>query len=82
MEATNGFKGLNLIDRMPEELRTEIHDMVQEVVTKTIPKKKICNKAKCLSEEGLQIAEERSERQSRKEKLYPTECRVPNKSKE
>ena len=82
MEATNGFKGLNLIDRMPEELRTEIHDMVQEVVTKTIPKKKICKKAKCLSEEGLQIAEERSERQSRKEKLYPTECRVPNKSKE
>ena len=54
----------------------EVHDTVQEVVTKTIPKKKKCKKAKWLSEEALQIAEKRSERQRRKGKIYPTECRV------
>ena len=51
----NRFKGLDLIDRVPEELWTEAHDTVQEVVTKTIPKKKKCRKAKWLSEEGLQV---------------------------
>ena len=60
----------------------EVHDTVQEVVTKTIPKKKKCKKAKWLSEEALQIAEKRSERQRRKGKIYPTECRVPENSKE
>ena len=60
----------------------EVHDIVQEVVIKTIPKKKKCKKAKWLSEEVLQIAEKRSERQRRKGKTYPSECRVPKNSKE
>ena len=54
----NRFKGLDLVDRVPEELWTEVHNLVQEAVTKTIPKKKKCKKAKWLSEELLQIAEE------------------------
>ena len=54
VEVTNRFKGLDLIDRVPEELWTEICNIVQEVVIKTIPKKKKCKKAKWLSEEGLQ----------------------------
>ena len=59
VEVTNIFKGLDLVDRVPEELWTEVHDTVQEAVIKTIPKKKKCKKAKWLSEEALQIAEER-----------------------
>ena len=51
VEVTNRFKGLGLIDRVPEELWMEVHDIVQEVVIKTIPKKKKCKKAKWLSEE-------------------------------
>ena len=61
MEVTNRFKGLDLIDRVPEELRMEICDTVQEAVIKTIPKKKKCKKAKWLSEEALQLAEKRKE---------------------
>ena len=57
---TNRFKGLDLIDRMPEELWTEVHDIVQEAMIKTIPKKKHI-KAKRLSEEALQTAEKRKE---------------------
>ena len=57
----NRFKGLDLVDRVSEELWTEIHNTVQEVVTKTMPKKKKCNKTKWLYEEALQIAEERRE---------------------
>ena len=57
VEVTNRFKGLALIDRMPEELWTEVHDIVQEAVIKTVPKKKKCKKTKWLSEEALQIAE-------------------------
>ena len=53
---TNGFNGLDLIDRVPEEVCTEVHDIVQEAVIKTILKKKKCKKAKCLSKEALQIA--------------------------
>ena len=53
----NTFKGLDLIDRMPEELWTEVRNIVQEVVIKTLPKKKKYKKAKWLSEKGLQIAE-------------------------
>ena len=68
---TNRFKGLNLIDRMPKELWAEVCDIVQEAVIKTIPKKKKCKKVKWLSEEALQIAEKRSKRQRRKEKIYP-----------
>ena len=56
MEVTNTFKGLALLDRVPEELWAEIHDIVQEAEIKTIPKKKKCKKAKWLSEEALQIA--------------------------
>ena len=61
MEVTDRFKGLDLIDRVPEELRMEAHDIVQEAVIKTIPKKKKCKMAKWLSEEALQIAEKRRE---------------------
>ena len=60
VEVTNRFKGLDLTDRGPEELWTEVHDIVQEAVIKANPKKKKCKKAKWLSEEALQIAEERS----------------------
>ena len=58
VEVMNRFKGLNLVDRVPEELWKEIWNIVQEAVTKTIPKEKKCKKAKWLSEEALQIAEE------------------------
>ena len=68
MEVTNRFKGLDLIDRVPEELWTEVRDIVQEAVFKTIPKKKKCKKAKWLSEEALQIAEKRREAKGRGEK--------------
>ena len=61
MEVRNRFKGLDLIDRMPEELWTEVQDIVQKAVIKTIPKKKKCKKAKWLSEEALQTAEKRRE---------------------
>ena len=61
VEVTNRFKGLDLIDRVPEELRTEVCDIVQETVIKTIPKEKKCRKAKWLFEEALQIAEKRRE---------------------
>ena len=58
---TNRFKGLDLIDRVPEELWMEVQDIVQEAVIKTIPKKKKCKKSKQLSEEALQIAVNRRE---------------------
>ena len=62
----------------------EVHDIIQEAMIKTIPKKKKCKKAKWLSEEALEIAEEgkKSKRQRRKGKIYPSECRVPKNSKE
>ena len=71
-------------DRVPEELWTEVQDIVQEAVIKTIPKKKKCKKAKQLSEEALQIVEKRREATSKgeKEKIYLLECRVPKNSKE
>ena len=59
----NRFMGLDLIDRVSEELCTEVHDIVQETEIKTIPKKKKCKKAKWLSEEALQIAEKRREQE-------------------
>ena len=68
VEVTNRFKGLDLIDRVSEELRTEVHDIVQEAVIKIIPKKKKCRKAKWLSEEALQIAEKRREAKGKGEK--------------
>ena len=68
VEVTNRFKGLDLIDRMPEELWTEVHDIVQEAVIKTIPKKKKCKKEKWLSEVALQIAVKRREAKNKGEK--------------
>ena len=68
MEVTNRFKELDLIDRVPEELWTEVPDIVQEAQIKTIPKKKKCKKAKWLSEEALQIAEERRKMKDKGEK--------------
>ena len=68
MEVRNRFKGLDLIDRVPEELWTEVHDTVQEKGSKTIPKNKKCKKAKWLSEEALQIAVKRREVKSKGEK--------------
>ena len=68
MEVRNRFKGLNLIDRVPDELWTEVRDIVQETGIKTIPKKKKCKKAKWLSEEALQIAVKRREVKSKGEK--------------
>ena len=65
---TNRFKGLGLIDRVPDELWTEVHDIVQETGTKTISKKKKCKIAKWLSEEALQIAEKRREAKGKGEK--------------
>ena len=83
VEVTNRFRGLDLIDRVPEELWTEVSDTVQEAVIKTIPKKKKCKQAKWLFDEALQIAEkERCKRQRRKRKIYPFECRIPKNGKE
>ena len=68
VEVTNRFKGLYLIDRIPEELWTEVRDTVQEAVIRTIPKKQKCKKAKWLSEEALQIAVKRREAKGKGEK--------------
>ena len=82
VEVRNRFKGLDLIDRVPDELWTEVHDILQEVVIKTIIKKKKCKKAKWLSWGGLTNTwEKRSKRQRRKGKIYPSEFRVPKNSK-
>ena len=81
----NRFKGLDLIDRIPEELWMEIRDIVQEAGIKTIPEKKQCKKAKWLSDEDLQIAEKRREvKDKRKKERYThlNACRVPKNSKE
>ena len=64
----NRFQGLDLIDRVPDELWTEVRDIVQETGIKTIPMEKKCKKAKLLSEEGLQIAVKRREPKSKGEK--------------
>ena len=68
VDVTDRFKGLALIDRVPEELWMEVHDLVQEVLIKTIPKEKKCKKAKGLSEEALQIAEKRREAKGKGER--------------
>ena len=65
---TNRFKRFDLIVRVPEELWTEVHDIVQEAVIQIIPKKKKCKKAKWLSDEALQIAEKRREAKGKGEK--------------
>ena len=85
VEVTNRFKGLDLIDSVPEELWVEVCSIVWEGVIKTTLKKKKCKKAKWLSEEALQIAEKRRVVKGKGEKErynQPPECRVPENSKE
>ena len=83
MEVKIKFKRSDLADRVPEELWMEVCNTVQEVVTKTIPKKKKCNKAKWLFEEALQIAEKREVKgRGERKRKYLYECRVPKSSKE
>ena len=88
MEVRNRLKGLDLIDRVPDELWMEVRDNVQETGIKTVPKKKKCKKAKWLSEEALQIAVKRREAKGKGEKerykhLNSKEfSRVPKNSKE
>ena len=83
MEVISRFKGLDLIDRVPEELWMEVYDIVQEAVIKTIPKKKKCKRQNGVGG-GLanSCEKKRSERQRRKGKIYPFEYRVPKNSKE
>ena len=81
MEVANRFKGLDLIKRLLEQIWMEVHDIVQETRIKTIPKKKKGIQAKWLSEEALEIAEERKEVKGNG-KIYLFECRVPKNSKE
>ena len=71
VEVTTRFKGLDLIDRVPEELWTEVSDIIQKAVIKTIPKKKKCKKAKRLSEDALQVAEKREEAKGKGEGNIP-----------
>ena len=86
VEVTNRFKGLGLIDRVPEELWIEVRNIEQEAVIKTIAKKKKCKKAKWLSEEALQIAEKRKEAKGKGEKERYTHLnarlqRIANRNK-
>ena len=76
VEVTDRFKGFDLVDRVPEELCTQVCNIVQEAVTKTIPKKKKCNKAKWLSEEALQKAEERRELKGKGERERYTQLNI------
>ena len=85
VEVRKRFKGLHLIDRVPDELWMEVHDILQETESKTIPKKKKCKKAKWLSEEALRIAVKRREVKSKGEKeryshlnAEPGEIRKPS----
>ena len=73
VKVTNRFKGLDLVDRVPEKLWTEVCNIVQEAVTRTIPKKKKCKKAKRLSEKALQIADERREVRGKGEREIHTQ---------
>jgi len=84
VEVRNRFKGLDLIDRVPDELRVDIRDTVQETGIKTIPKKKNSKKSKMAVYGGItnSCENKRSEKQRRKGKIYPFECRVPKNTKE
>ena len=83
MEVRNRFKGLDLIDREPDELWTEVHEIVRETRIKTIPMEKKCKKAKWLSGGLTNNSEMKgSKNQTKKGKIYPFECRVPKNSKE
>ena len=86
VEVTNRFKGLDLMERVPEELWIEVHDIVQEAMIKTVPKIKKCKKAKWLSEEALQTAVKRREVQGKGEKERYTHLnaefqRIPRRDK-
>ena len=86
VEVTNRFKGLDLADRVPRKLRMEVHNIVQESVTKTIPKENKCKKAKWLSEEALYIAEERRDVKGKGERERYTQQnaelqRIPRRDK-
>ena len=76
MEVINRFKGLDLVEKVPEELQKEIFNTVQEAVTKTIPKKKKCKKAQWLSEEALQIVEQGREAKSKEEREIHTQLKA------
>ena len=76
MEVTNRFKGLDLIDRVPKELWMEVHNIVQEVVIRTIPKEKKCKKVKWLSVETLQTAEKRREAKDKGKRERYTQLNV------
>ena len=80
---TNRFKGLDLIDRVPEELWIEVPDLVHEAEINTIPMEKKCKEVKRLSEEALQIADRREDKGKREKERYtsPFECRVPKNKK-
>ena len=84
VEETNRFKGLNLVKRIPEELWKEVHNIVQEAVIKTSPPKKEMQEGKIrhLRRPCKELRKKRSERQRIKGKIYPTECRVPENTKE
>ena len=83
VEMINRFEGLGLIDRVPEELWTEVHNIVQESVTKTIPKERNARRQSgCLRRLYKSWGNKRSGRQGIKGKMYPTECRVSENSKE
>ena len=84
MEVINRFKGLDLIDRVPDELWTEVCDTVQETGIKTIPMEKKCKKSKIAVWGGLtnSCGKKRSEKQRRKGKIRASECRIPKNSKE
>ena len=80
---TNRFKGLDLVERLPVKLWTEVSNTLQESVTKIISKKKKFKESKWLSEEALQISEKRREVKGKGEKeIYPSECSIPKNSKE
>ena len=80
VEVTNRFKRLDLVDRVPEELWMEVWNFVQKGVTKTIPQKRSARK-QWLREDALQLTEKRRKSKGERE-IYPTECRVPENSKE
>ena len=82
VEVTNRFNRLDLIDRVPGKLWTEVHNIIQETGIKTIPMEKKCKKAKWLSEKTLQIAVKKREAKGKGGKIYPFESRVPKNSKE
>ena len=82
MEVIHRFKGLGLVDRVPKELQTEVHNTVQEAMTKTIPNKKKCKKASGCLRRLANSGKKKSEKQETKGKIYPSECRVPENIKE